>query len=229
MKLVEISQNLLQAAKTKNGVFNNVKHLSTLSLGQLLISLETDEKKKTFWINIYNSFAIILLQPNPKIILNPLKRKKFFNKKQIVIAGIYFSLNDIEHNILRKSRIWWSKGYLKKYFVNELEKNLRVVKLDPRIHFALNCGGMGCPPIRFYEVKKINQQLDIATQAFLFSEAKNDKKTNTIQLSKLFNWYIGDFGGKNGIIKFLKSYKIIGATENPHIIYSSYNWDPWIK
>lgn len=229
MKLVKISQDLLQAAKTNNRIILYVEHLNKLSLGQLLISLETDEKKKTFWINIYNSFAIILLQPNPRIILNPLKRKTFFNKKQIEIAGIKLSLNDIEHNILRKSRIWWSKGYLKKYFVSELEKNLRVTNLDPRIHFALNCGGMGCPPIRFYEVKKINHQLDIATQAFLFSEAKNDKDSNTIKLSKLFNWYIGDFGGKNGIIKFLKHHKIISSSENPHIIYSSYNWDPWIK
>lgn len=229
MDLIKVSQDLLGAAKTKKDFSLNKSLLHNISANQLMVSLKTDDKKKAFWINIYNGFALDLLRPNPKVILNSIARKRFFRKKQITIAGCIFSLNDIEHQILRKSRVWWSKGYLKNGLVSDFEKQLRVEKLDPRIHFALNCGGKGCPPIRYYEANDIDNQLDIATQAFLFSEVKNDANSNTVLVSRLFNWYIGDFGGKLGIIDFLKKYKVIGMKENPKLVYNDYNWEPWIK
>lgn len=35
------------------------------------------------------------------------------------------------------------------------------VPLDPRIHFALNCGARGCPPIRYYEADALDERLDL--------------------------------------------------------------------
>lgn len=226
MNLIELSQELLKAVKAGQESSSLVVQLKNTSLERLLIDLESDDQKKTFWINLYNAFTIILLKPEPSVITNMMKRKVFFNQKQIIVAGIPFSLNDIEHHLLRKSRVWWSKGYLKKPIVNELEKQLRVKRLDPRIHFALNCGGASCPPIRYYEEAKINEQLDIATQAFLHSEVYTNKGLNTIKVSRLFNWYIGDFGGKKGIISFLKRYNMVSKQENPQIIYADYSWEP---
>jgi hypothetical protein len=139
------------------------------------------------------------------------------------------SLNDVEHQILRRSKIWWAKGYLSQPFISSCFKKLRVSKFDKRIHFALNCGGKGCPPIRYYDDKAINEQLDIATKAFLFSETEKGTSKNYVRISKLFSWYIGDFGGTKGIISFLKKYEIISERENPQIVYSKYSWEPWIK
>jgi len=230
MKLLDISQRLLSAAKANQPYEDIVSEFSVFNCDELVSAFNNDDDyKKSFWINIYNAYATILLRPNPNLILNPIKRKAFFNKKQINISGCNLSLNDIEHNILRKSRVWWSKGYLKKCFVHRLEKQLRVTKLDPRIHFALNCGGMGCPPIRFYDKENIDNQLEMATQAFLFSEAKVIEQKNEVQISKLFNWYIGDFGGKEGLINFLRKYNIIPSHKKPNIVYKKYNWSPWIK
>lgn len=230
MNLVETSQKLLTYVKNGDDVSTVLNQLANISSEVIIDELSTDNHKKTFWINIYNAFAIYLLTPNPTIILDPIKRKFFFTKKQIRIAFCDFSFDEIEHRILRKSKISWSRGYLNRCFIGKIEKQFRVNELDPRIHFALNCGGMGCPPIRFYEVEKINEQLNLATQAFLFSEANEIQYSNTILISKLFNWYINDFGGKKGVIKFLKKYNVISnELENPKIIYSEYNWDPWIK
>jgi len=228
MKLVEISQHLLESAKMNQDVSPYIHQLETLSLSQLLVYLDTDNKKKAFWINTYNAFATILLRPSPKIILNSLNRKAFFNKKQVKIGSCLLSLNNIEHNILRKSSVWWGKGYLKKWWVSNCDKQLRVEQLDARIHFALNCGGKGCPPIRFYEAETLDKQLEIATQAFLFSEVKQHK--NTIEVSKLFNWYIGDFGGKKGLIQLFKKHQVL-TKESHHLTikYTEYNWQPWIK
>lgn len=230
MNLVETSQLLLKTVKDNQGTSKLLAELAFTPIEKIVGELQTDNQKKTFWINIYNAFAIFLLSPDSKIILDPIKRKRFFTKKQIKIASCDFSFDEIEHRILRKSKVWWAKGYLRRCFVGKIERQLRVSKLDPRIHFALNCGGMGCPPIRFYQLETIEEQLELATQAFLFSEASEVENTNSILISKLFNWYSGDFGGEKGIVAFLKKYKAISQElQNPKIIYSDYSWDPWLK
>jgi len=229
MNLIGTSQKLLKASKSTNSVTSLLNQLEDISLSELEIYLDTDDKRKAFWINIYNAFAIIYLKPNPKIILNSISRKKFFSKKRIQLGGCIFSLNDVEHQILRKSKIWWSKGFLTKPIIKSCFRKLRVNYFDSRIHFALNCGGMGCPPIRYYDAKTIDEQLEIATQAFLFSETKREPTKNRIRISKLFNWYLGDFGGKKGVISFLKKYEILNESESPSIVYSEYSWEPWIK
>jgi len=230
MNLIEISQQLLKASKSTSSITSFLNYLEKVALTDLYTHLDTDDKKKAFWINIYNAYTAFYLKPNPNVILNPISRKIFFNTNYIKINDCSFSLNDVEHDILRKSKIWWSKGYLNKLIVKSCFKNLRVEKFDSRIHFALNCGGMGCPPIRYYDHQSINQQLEIATEAFLFSEVKEDVKTHELKISKLFNWYIGDFGGKTGLINFFKKYNALSVENyNPIIKYTAYNWQPWIK
>ena len=229
MQLIEYSQNLLASAKLKVDSSELNNRIANFPIEDLYTTLNSDETKKAFWINLYNAQAIILLRPKPDVILSSFKRKWFFNRKQITVAGISLSLNDIEHHILRKSQVWWGKGYLKKRFPSRLEKELRVIHLDPRIHFALNCGGMSCPPIRYYEPEQIDLQLDMATKAFLFSEASHNSKNNTVNLSRIFDWYKGDFGGNEGILSFLRKYQVITPTEQPQIVYSNYNWTPWIN
>jgi hypothetical protein len=228
MKLVEISQELLKASKCLDCVTPLLNQISTVSLSDLNSFLDTDEKKKAFWINIYNSYTTIYLKPKPEVILKSISRILFFNKKIIHFKNCSFTLNEIELDIIRKSKIWWSKGYLSKVWIKPCFNQLRVQKLDVRIHFALNCGGLGCPPIRFYDANSIDEQLEVATHSFLFSEVK--KETNTLNISKLFNWYIGDFGGKTGLIRFFQKYNVLSSEDNnPKIKYFEYNWEPWIK
>lgn len=228
MNLIEISQQLLKLSKCEECVTPLLNRVSGLTLTELSKTLDNDEMRKAFWINIYNAYTTIYLKPSPEVILKSISRKIFFNKKIIHFKNCSFTLNEIEHDILRKSKIWWSKGYLNKVLVKPCFHQLRVQKFDTRIHFALNCGGLGCPPIRFYEAENLNEQLEIATQAFLFSEVKKEK--NGLKISKLFDWYIGDFGGKKGLINFFKKYQILPPeTRQVTISYSAYNWEPWIK
>ena len=70
--------------------------------------------------------------------------------------------------------------------------------LDPRIHFALNCGARSCPPIRVYTEDKLEGQLDTASVSFLDQEVSVIKDPASgkwiLELSKLFLWYGDDFG-----------------------------------
>lgn len=200
--------------------------LAAYSLDSLAKELDTDQKRITFWVNIYNVYAQIKMQENPS---GYQKKFKFFGEKSIVIGGELFSLNQIEHGILRHSKSIITKGTTNKLFVSKREKNLRVQNLDPRIHFALNCGAESCPPIAFYEVNHINEQLELATQGFLQTTTNYDSTVNQVEVSRILSWYRGDFGGKKGIVTWLKQYKLIADDVHPKVKFARYDWNPTPK
>jgi hypothetical protein len=105
-------------------------------------------------------------------------------------------LDDIEHGILRRSKVKWSFGYFNKLFPSAFEKKHRVDTLDYRIHFSLNCGAISCPPIAFYKPEQLDKQLEVATKVYLSGEAAYNEADNTVALPALMGWFRGDFGGK---------------------------------
>ncbi len=117
----------------------------------MIDGLYNDDAIKTFWINIYNAWFQILATREKK------KSPEIFTGKLITIADTKFSLDDIEHGILRRYRWKLSRGYLPELFPGRLIKQLAVAKIDYRIHFALNCGAKSCPPIAFYTYFNINK------------------------------------------------------------------------
>jgi len=76
-------------------------------------------------------------------------------------------------------------------------KIIRVDYREPRIHFALVCAAVSCPPLRSepYNGVRLNAQLDEQTRVFLATAEKNrfDAKDGTLHLSQIFKWYDGDF------------------------------------
>jgi thiol-disulfide isomerase/thioredoxin len=219
--LVKLSQEFMYAAKTNEPVAVYVKNLQELNYNELLTGLKTDDDKKAFWINLYNAYTNVSLHANPGQYKS---RNRFFKNKNIVIAGKSFSLDKIEHDILRRGKIKWSLGYLSKCFPTKTDKELRVKKLDNRIHFGLNCGAKSCPPIAFYDPENLNKQLEIAANAYLFSEISYDTATNVLQLPAILSWFRRDFGGKQKIVELLKSKQLLAAAVTPKIRFKKYDW-----
>ena len=224
--LVALSQQFVYAAKTGDSMAVLEEDLKNLSDNALKNSLKSDEEKKAFWINIYNGYTQVLLKKNPDQYKS---RNKFFKRKQINIAGKIFSLDDIEHGILRRSKIKWSLGYFNKIFTNKTERELRVDKLDYRIHFTLNCGAKSCPPIAFYNPENLNPQMDIATKAYLMAEANYDKESNKVYLPALMSWFRRDFGGKKKMKVLLKKINLIPADSNPSVHFKKYDWNLFLN
>lgn len=225
-KLVQLSQDFMYAAKTGDETADFVKQLQQLSMDDLERQLKSDDEKKAFWINLYNAYTQVSLKKNPDQYKT---RGRFFGSKQIDIAGKKFSLDDIEHGILRRSKIKWSLGHLNKLFPGRTEKALRVDKLDYRLHFALNCGAKSCPPIAFYRSENINQQLDLAMNAYLKSEVEYDERNNTVRLPAIMNWFRRDFGGKRKMIRLLEQLSIIPAGKSPKIKFKKYDWTIYLQ
>jgi len=226
MKGLELAEDLFYNFKMDYSYQEYQNELAAYSLDSLAKELNTDAKRKTFWINIYNVYAQIKMQQNPE---GYKKKFRFFKEKWIVIGGELFSLNQIEHGILRRSKCLLTRGATNKLFVSKREKLLRVDSLDLRIHFALNCGAESCPPIAYYELESLDEQLNLATTGFLNATTRVDTTRNEVNVSRILSWYRGDFNGKKGMVNLLKEYQVIPTNLDPKVKFSPYSWKPTPK
>ncbi len=217
LSLQRLSEDFLLRMKKQEESDDLISALATYDYPKLLNELVTDEQKKAFWINCYNAFFLYLRRNEG------LTKPAVFRDKVIVVAGQALSLDDIEHGILRRYRWKWSLGYLPHPFPSKVIRQLAVDRLDARIHFALNCGANSCPPIAFYQVERVEQQLQMALASFLEAEVHFSEETREIQISKLFQWYQGDFGGKRGIMTLLQE-QLELVDQNYSLRFTEYDW-----
>ncbi|MCF7934442.1 MAG: DUF547 domain-containing protein [Spirochaetia bacterium] len=178
-----------------------------------LMLLDQDDLKKAFWLNIYNGLTnhiIITHRIRDSVLMHP----GFFSQRSLEVGGIRWSLNEIEHGLLRMNKHPFGSPF-PVFSHHSIRKQFMVERLDPRIHFALNCGGESCPAIRFYSAEHIDDELNIAEQAFLQRELIRDEENQQIFASKIFKWYRTDFDHRYITEEDERHYKII---------YRHYQW-----
>jgi hypothetical protein len=214
----ELSGKLLLAVRLGEPTEEWLRQLAHLPTVEIEEYLHNDDLKKAFWINVYNAGFQILRS------VYGLQGKQVYRIRRINVGGQLYSLDDIEHGILRKYRCKFSLGYLPQLFVAHHIRKMALRKLDFRIHFALNCGARSCPPIAFYSAGKIDQQLDWATHSFLESETQFDQEKRLIRTTRLFQWYRGDFGGVRGVRRILAQYLQM-PTAGFRVVYNDYSWE----
>ncbi len=197
--------------------------LKNMDLGEL----KSREEKIAFWINLYNFIAIhgvikLGIRDSVKDV------RSFFKRVHYQIGDMFFSLDDIEHGILRGNRRYliFRKGDRKFSF--------SIKQLEPRIHFALVCVSVSCPPITFYTPEKLDEELDMAARRFFNSGSVIiDRAKNHISLSRLFKWYKSDFGkNQKERLQFIAPYLyneddrkfLMENGEKIKIEYQDYNW-----
>ncbi|MDH3890106.1 MAG: DUF547 domain-containing protein [candidate division Zixibacteria bacterium] len=136
------------------------------------LSQATATQKLAFYINAYN-----ILTLRSVIDAYPVESIKdidgVWDKTHWTVASDKLTLNDIEHEILRK-------------------------KFDePRIHVAVNCASIGCPPLLNapYYPDSVDAQLEFSSRRFASSSLHNsfDFKESRAQVSAIFDWFGDDF------------------------------------
>jgi len=163
-----------------------------------ITDLGDHDEQMAFWINLYNALiidAVIHYQIKDSVLSMP----SFFRRAAYNVGGYRFSADDIEHGILRRNR---PHPYLRiRPFGNLDPVNSAIVEfLDARLHFALVCGALSCPPIAFYDGAQLDEQLSISASSFINGGgAFYDPNKSAIWLSKIFKWYQADFGGWDGV------------------------------
>jgi len=171
----------------------------------------SEADKLAYWINAYNAFTVKLivdhyplgsikeLHPKPYIpMVNSVWNKRFFS-----LEGRETNLDEIEHKILRK-------------------------KFDePRIHFAIVCASVSCPRLRneAFVAEKLETQLREQAESFINDDLRNQITAEEIRISRIFQWFKGDFTKRGSLIQFLNQYSQVKISENARIRHLDYNWD----
>jgi hypothetical protein len=132
-----------------------------------------------FLINAYNAFTIeLVLGTYPNLVsirdlgswLRSPWQRRFFR-----LLGSERSLDDVEHRMIR------APGAFD----------------DPRIHFVVVCASIGCPALRPEAIAgaRLDRQLDDSMGRFMADRSRNryDPAARALQVSRLFDWYRGDF------------------------------------
>lgn len=195
--------------------------LAALDPVELAAALPDDPSRIAFWLNVYNAAVRSRLLADPA---RYQRRWRFFTSPAVTVAGQAMSPNAIEHGILRRSAFTVGLGYLRNPLPSPFERRLRVTRVDPRIHFALNCGARSCPPLAAWDPAMLDAGLERATAAYLGSEARRSSDGREVRVPRLLLWYRGDFGGTSGIRALLRQHAVIGAAETPRIRYGDYDW-----
>lgn len=175
-------------------------YLSRLSAAEIDASWSVNERK-AFWINVYNAFTIRLILDHPgvksiKDISSPWKTE-FFS-----INGQKMDLDHVEHT--------------------ELRKNLD----DPRIHFGIVCASFSCPQLwnQAYTAGGLDKQLDDAARRFINDPLRNELGKDHVRLSRIFDWFKGDFTKKSSLIAYINKYAAEPVAPNAEVEFLEYDW-----
>lgn len=220
---VAVSQQLLDATRLDEAVDPHLSWLASADDAELAPLRADHETALAFWLNLYNAGTQLLLDRRPELYDSLLRMLRFFGTTAITVGGTDLSLDDIEQGILRGSRSKYGLGYLPRLRPGEFERRYRI-DLDPRIHFALNCGAASCPAIRYYEPDRADDQLDAATRSYLDGTVEYDPDAGVVRVPRVFLWYRGDFGGGSGIRDLLREYDAIPEDASQRISYQSWDW-----
>ncbi|MGE3796188.1 MAG: DUF547 domain-containing protein [Dehalococcoidia bacterium] len=137
-------------------------------------------ERLAFWINAYNVFtlrSIVDAYPIRGSWLSLYPKNSIrqidgvFTGRRWSAAGQSLTLDEIEHKVLRAEF------------------------REPRVHFAINCASLGCPPLAAvpYTATGLDAQLDAAATRYLYGPRGLVVDRGAIRLSKIFDWFGEDF------------------------------------
>ncbi|MGH7144890.1 MAG: VTT domain-containing protein [Planctomycetota bacterium] len=162
-------------------------------------------------LNAYNACTLrLILDHYPLKSIKDIPADQRWEAKRWNIGGTTYSLNQIE------------------------QEEIRPHFKEPRIHFALVCAAMGCPPLRneAYQADRLDQQLDSQAQ-YVHSHDRwfqFDPKTDVVKLTSLYDWYGGDFEQAAGsVLNFAARYspalkQALDAGRKPKVEFLDYDW-----
>ena len=201
--------NALKTFVDKDGNVNYVKWKNdTIALDNYISSLEENPPAEywskndslAYFINAYNAVTVKLILDNYPLksirkLITPWRFKRFN------LDGKKVSLNHIEHEILRKME-------------------------EPRIHFAINCASVSCPKLlnkAFYS-HSMEKQLEAVTTDFINDEKRNILSVKEMEISRIFQWFAGDFGSKKERHAFIRKYAKQPVAKNAKVRFLNYDW-----
>lgn len=135
------------------------------------------DEARAYWINFYNALTIdVVLDHYPVESIRDIGGGLFsvgpWKKELVSVEGRKLSLDNIEHDILRKT---WP---------------------DPRVHYAVNCASMSCPNLmtEAFSGAKLDRMLTQGARDYVNHPRGARVDGGKLRLSQIYSWYRRDFG-----------------------------------
>lgn len=133
-----------------------------------------------YWANLYNALTLkVILENYPVSSIRKIKSGAFsigpWGRDAAVVNGKTLTLNDIEHEILRKN--YANPAY---------------------VHYMVNCASIGCPNLgdKLWTGETLEADRKQAAYDFINSpRGARIKSDNDLEVSSIYNWFKEDFGG----------------------------------
>lgn len=181
------------------------------------------QQKFAFWINAYNGYTLQLIID--KYPLDSIKD----------IGGL-FSAGPWEKRFIELQHLAPQLGKKKLNLETIEHKILRPEFKDARVHAAINCASVGCPPLRqeAFVAPRLEAQLAEQTKIWLGDPKRNsfDPKAKRAKVSKIFDWFDEDFGKKDAkVLAWIAEHgpeETVGwlkTASGVKLRYTSYDWD----
>jgi hypothetical protein len=162
------------------------------------------------WINAYNALVVhAVLERHP---LQSVKDAeggdfRFFREIHYTVAGKKRSLDDVENGVIRP----------------RFE--------DARIHVALNCGALSCPPLppKAFEAATLDADLDQLAKVTVNDGHHLYIKDGKLVVNEIFKWFESDFARDGGsLLKWIQAYSddaaVDGLAADVTIDVYPYDW-----
>jgi hypothetical protein len=188
------------------------------------------EQRLAFWINLYNAlvrYAFHSWQLRGSVVGN----LRAFTRAAWAIGGERFSLDIIEHGLLRGNARVPPLNLFRTLRSGDARLAAATGNVDPRIHFALNCGARSCPRVRVYRAAGLQQQLDAATREYFAAHAQLDQHACRVWLPRLMKYFRRDFGDREVALRFAAAHLepepgrwLLQHARQVAIGYAPYDW-----
>jgi len=171
----------------------------------------SEDEAVPYYSNLYNAVTIkVIIDNYPVKSIRDLKSGFVpgpWGRKLITLNGKPTTLNNIEHDILRKQFP------------------------SPYVHYMVNCASVGCPNLPNFAWTPANYKAERenAAAAYINSPRGVQITSKGLKISSIFKWFKEDFGGKSGLIPHLRKHagpELARAIDNgARVVGDDYNWD----
>ena len=183
------------------------------SLGDIDAARLGRDDRMALFINAYNAATLLLIVEHDSPALASIKdipSSKRWKDRRWRIAGATYSLDDLEHKVLRPEF-----G-------------------DPRVHTAINCASVGCPDLRAeaFVGSRLSAQLDDQAARFVNDPRHVQVTGKTLHVSSIFKWFAKDFRAEGDSVRsFILRYsneksrrRVESLGPQPKIKHLKYDW-----
>jgi hypothetical protein len=156
--------------------------------------------QNAFWVNVFN--AVVLRDASQLALAGSVRDVEgFFERARLKIGGLAYSLDDIEHGLLRGNVPKF--GRLRSPMRHD-DPRLAYMPLafDERIHFAMYSAARSSPAMRVFSAGSLDVQFGQATAEYLRRTVRIEQEGAVVVLPRQFYWYSRDFGGESGALDF---------------------------